>query len=263
MTVEVIATACAAVAAEGHTPSGNKVLAWLKARGHRVNKKTVLKLMKHVPPVPSATAPAPTPAPVPVVAADHLQPWERPYIAPEVPNGSPYPPEVPRRLERWEQPFTGIDPENPDYRVVVAQANGHHGDPAERLQRADAALTRIEGQFRDACDHLVHVKGILLATRDLPIGGILRGSLHADDERHQEALDDVLGAKQRYDALWQERAAARQALKDARTAYRLWQQEQWVRTHTSLVTERDQWRQRVDEAPDERTRYVNKVELDK
>jgi len=88
MTLEGVATAARAVAAEGTTPSANTILRYLKARGDRVSKRTVLKLMKMLPPiapaVPAEAVPAPVvavpqpSAPVPPVLNDGFDatPWE-------------------------------------------------------------------------------------------------------------------------------------------------------------------------------------------
>jgi hypothetical protein len=73
MTLTDVLTASEALAAAGTTPSGNTVLAYLKARGMPGSKRTVLKLLRQLDHVPTpAAASQALPAPV------------RPY--PEVPE---------------------------------------------------------------------------------------------------------------------------------------------------------------------------------
>jgi hypothetical protein len=83
MTYEDVNRACAVLEQEGRTPSGNTVLAHLKARGLPASKRTVLKYLKLRQPVPSpalTTADddpvyhvSPPSAPVPVGASPPVQ----------------------------------------------------------------------------------------------------------------------------------------------------------------------------------------------
>src|SRR5215468_9162208 len=99
MTLTEIATAAAALRDQGTTPSGNTVLRWLKDRGERVSKRTVLKLLQQLPAAerePIATA-------VPVVPDDGFdaEPWKRPYVRPEPPPPAPVVAKDPAMLAPW------------------------------------------------------------------------------------------------------------------------------------------------------------------
>ena len=52
MTADDVERACALLEAQGKTPSGNTVLAQLKARGLPASKRTVLKYLKRRRPAP-------------------------------------------------------------------------------------------------------------------------------------------------------------------------------------------------------------------
>ena len=56
---------------------------------------------------------------------------------------------------------------------------------------AERALRLAELRLSDARDALLHAKGVLAAAHNLPIAGILRGSLHPGDDFPAQALDDV------------------------------------------------------------------------
>jgi hypothetical protein len=256
VTLEDVAGAVAVLEAQGLEPSANKV------RNHlgRGSKETIVKLLRQLrerdgsaPGEQTVIAKALDPAPpAPVVPADAgLEPWQRGRrglpdgedVRPQTTQSVPTPHAGP--LAPWQMPYTP-DPERPRY-DVPAQANGVHGDPAEALARAEAELTRIDELFHAACDQLVQAKTVLLATKALPIAGINHGSLHPHDERHQEALDDVQVAKRQYDELWQQRDAARQALRQRQQAYRRFQQERYVADHApQLLQQRDYWKHRAD-----------------
>jgi len=218
------------------------------------SKRDVARYLREIrgtTPEPAAAPVHAVPAPEPGLHRSPGAPWKgRVGLPPGVdirPSTKSEPAPDPGPRMPWQRPYVAPDPERPDYSRPLASSNGVHGDPAEQLAQAETNLARLDGLFRDACDHLVHVKVTLLATKDLPIAGINHGSLHPHDERHQEAMDDVAEAKRQYDALWQQRDAARQRLKDARTAYRRFQQEQWVADHApQLLEQRDHWKHRAD-----------------
>jgi hypothetical protein len=99
----------------------------------------------------------------------------------------------------------------------------------------EQSLQAAERHFFDARDALMQAKLYFIATRNMAVDGILHGTLHAEDEIHQEALADVDEMKRDYDTAWQRREQARYALESAIKRYKRQQQEQWVAVHNKAI----------------------------
>jgi hypothetical protein len=102
---------------------------------------------------------------------------------------------------------------------------------------ADQALQQAEAALCDARDGLLTAKLRLMATGNLNVGGILRGSLHAKDDEQAQALEEVAFAKGAYDEAWQARDQARWTLDTAEKQHRRQHQEAWVRVHRSYLVQ--------------------------
>ena len=152
------------------------------------------------------------------------------------------------------------------YLRELPPAPGAPADPApvpevDPVTRAEAAVHQAETHFQDARDALLHAKTVLLATQNLPIAGILRGTLHPTDEVHEQALEDVLAAKQLYDTAWASREAARQHLEQVTQQHRRGHQEQWVQQHApALVAAVAYWEEKLRTAPNDGLRAQAKKE---
>ena len=99
------------------------------------------------------------------------------------------------------------------------------------VQIAEAALC----ETREA---LLHAKLVPLATQPLPIAGILRGSLHPQDEEPDQALEDLAFAKSAYDEAWQALTEARHRHAQRQAAQRQARADAWVaQQHPALAAE--------------------------
>lgn len=127
---------------------------------------------------------------------------------------------------------------------------------------AEERLAAAEREFFAAREELLHAKVTLVATKNLVVENILHGSLHADDEVHRLAVHDVDIAKQDYDAAWQQRETARQALEQATQTHRRRHQEAWVAEHQpELVAQLFHWQEDTRTARDDRSFAHAKKEL--
>ena len=89
-------------------------------------------------------------------------------------------------------------------------------------------VARAEAALDAARDDLLQAKGVVWCTKELPVEGVLHGSLHPQDPIHQQAVSDLDEAKRHYDACWAALAEARQQQAQRQAAQRQTQAEAWV-----------------------------------
>jgi hypothetical protein len=276
MTLDMIETAARAVAAGGVTPSSNNVLAWLKARGERVSKRTVLKLMKMLPQVaPAPAVPIPDTAPVVAVSvapaprqpAAHLHP-DQPWL-----DGRRGPAPIEELIARrdaarvgapvrpWRQPYEPPDIEHPDFSGAGVPANGVHSDSATQVERCRLTVQQAEvdveqrrSALRDALLDLLVVGGIVA-------DGQRYGPLAPNDPARDAAKHAALTAQRDYEAAWSQLLAAKATLTAAQTQGTRAAQEAWVKAHRpDLVLALQGTTAEIASATDERSRFVAKHE---
>jgi hypothetical protein len=181
---------------QGVTPSGNAIVQYCHANRKRISKRTALKHLQALAAQGVTFTPA---APVLVGMTTTLDPMHYHTVSPEDTQDLPAPaapaPAAP-----------AVDP------VAVCEQ----------------AVKAAERHFLDARDALMQAKLYLLATQQMPVQGILHGSLHQGDEIHQEALADVDEHKRLYDAAWQRREQARYARAQAKKAHLEADRHAWV-----------------------------------
>ena len=224
MTYEDVDRACAVLEQAGRTPSGNTVLAMLKARGLPASKRTVLKYLK-------LRRPAPATGLATAIDDDPVY-----HVAP----ASAQAPAV------HQQPL-----------AVWQRFSEHHRQQQARTAAAMAPdpVPTAEAALVEARHALVHAKLALIATRDVVVDGIVRGSLHPHDPAGQQALDDVQLCKQEYDRCWAALAEAMVQRQQGQQRAQVARQETWVLAHRpELVTElrrAEETYQRVQRLPDD------------
>jgi hypothetical protein len=124
---------------------------------------------------------------------------------------------------------------------------------ADPVEQAEQALRLADLALSDARDALLHAKGVLLSTLNLPVQGILHGSLHQQDDFGAQALEEVDLCKRTYDAAWQQRASARVHLAQMEKAHREGQQQAWVAQHRpELVRNLHHWQEQLRTATTDR-----------
>jgi hypothetical protein len=124
---------------------------------------------------------------------------------------------------------------------------------ADPVEQAELALRQAELHLSDARDALLHAKTVLAATLNLPVQGILHGSLHQQDDFAAQALEEVDEQKRLYDEAWAARAHARDTLAQLTRTHREGHQKAWVKAHRpALVQAVAQWQEAVRTATSDR-----------